>query len=556
MLKVIDREGFKLALRSAKWIAQKEGLSILTPSLMLDGFIWISDSSELGSELLPEVCQKLSRLKSRFDIEPIPTDFLEKVLSLSPELKSLLAENKTDLDQFVLALIGSKEPVLLEQSLVFSSSLSLARIYAKQFELSSVSLELLTAAIYWDYINGRYRSENATLFQIAANQRFFQATYLQLQRDHKGHFEPLRPADPPNYDEVGLDDNLAEALKLARSSSEPVVTLLAHCISIGHNIVLLHRVAIHEAGHAVASFLLRPQLPVLRASIVGTKDSNGYVAYDAHSPYWSLVSKANVSHRISVALAGRVAEKLEYGSDEMDTGAQSDIESATDLAWRAVTEWGLHSRFGPVSVKRLREVGVTQPSWLEAQAQEYLQEMLIDCEAEVTHLLKENWTKVKGVSAALLEKKELDLEDLLFSMLDRSLVNWPGVVKVASKETVREVTFAATAGIVKTLEGDVSYKEGDAIVTGVNKDQWPVDRLRFFASHEAEGTTVMGSPGKYRKKSAEFLAFKVSRERELVLSDGRGTLHANADDWLMDYGEGDLAVVNARLFDEYYEVRE
>jgi cell division protease FtsH len=60
------------------------------------------------------------------------------------------------------------------------------------------------------------------------------------------------------------------------------------------------------------------------------------------------MSREKLHADLSVAMGGRVAEEIIFGRDKVTTGASSDISSATDMARRMVTEWGLSDKLGPL----------------------------------------------------------------------------------------------------------------------------------------------------------------------------------------------------------------
>jgi hypothetical protein len=126
--------------------------------------------------------------------------------------------------------------------------------------------------------------------------------------------------------------------------------------------------------------------------------------------------------------------------------------------------------------------------------------------------------------------------------------------RVRRRPTVANVRFVHAPGVVQTLEGPVGHGSGAAIVTGAAGEQWPVERARFEASYEAIASTRMGEDGPYRHVASLAWARCSPQPFQLRLRDGRGTLHGNAGDWLVQYAPGDLAVVSASIFDATYEI--
>jgi hypothetical protein len=116
------------------------------------------------------------------------------------------------------------------------------------------------------------------------------------------------------------------------------------------------------------------------------------------------------------------------------------------------------------------------------------------------------------------------------------------------------VEFAATVGTLATREGPVPYRRGDALLTGIEGERWPVTRRTFDASYEALAPLRPGKPGRYRKHPLVVWA-KPMREPFTVTRDqGRGVLRGEAGDWLVQYAPGDQGVVGAALFAQTYEL--
>jgi hypothetical protein len=116
------------------------------------------------------------------------------------------------------------------------------------------------------------------------------------------------------------------------------------------------------------------------------------------------------------------------------------------------------------------------------------------------------------------------------------------------------VDFAAADGLLTTREGPVAHARGDALLTGIEGERWPVPRRRFDDTYEPIAPLRPGKPGRYRKRPLVVWA-KPMRERFAVdLRGDRGTLQGNAGDWLLQYAPGDLSVVSATVFAKTYEL--
>jgi cell division protease FtsH len=112
---------------------------------------------------------------------------------------------------------------------------------------------------------------------------------------------------------------------------------------------ILEHVAIHEAGHAIASCVLNPDQPIEQVSIVARAQSAGFVSFRNESAVRPR-TRREVIESMAVALAGRAAQRLRFGEDGVDDGAQSDLAHATRVACLAIGSWGLDPKVGNRSI--------------------------------------------------------------------------------------------------------------------------------------------------------------------------------------------------------------
>jgi cell division protease FtsH len=112
-------------------------------------------------------------------------------------------------------------------------------------------------------------------------------------------------------------------------------------------------IAYHEGGHAVVQRILPKCDPVAKVTIISRGMALGYtMALPTEDRY--LQSKTEFEDKIAGLLGGNVSERLIFG--DTTTGAANDIEKATDLARRMVTEFGMSDRLGPLSFGKRDEL--------------------------------------------------------------------------------------------------------------------------------------------------------------------------------------------------------
>ncbi|WP_417685136.1 ATP-dependent zinc metalloprotease FtsH [Pseudidiomarina gelatinasegens] len=105
--------------------------------------------------------------------------------------------------------------------------------------------------------------------------------------------------------------------------------------------------AYHEAGHAIVGRLVPEHDPVYKVSIIPRGRALGVTMYLPEQDRVSH-SKQHLESMISSLFGGRLAEQIIYGDEKVTTGASNDIERATQIARKMVTQWGLSEKMGPL----------------------------------------------------------------------------------------------------------------------------------------------------------------------------------------------------------------
>ena len=178
-------------------------------------------------------------------------------------------------------------------------------------------------------------------------------------------------------------------------------------------------VAYHESGHALVAKLLPNCDPVHKVSIIPR--GSAALGYTLQLPTEDryLVSKSELMERLSVLLAGRVAEELTF--KDVTTGAQNDLERATKIARQMVTEFGMSETLGPMTLGR-KEQQVFLGRDI-AENRNYSEEVAFQIDKEVEkiiesaynrakELLVKNKSKLKKIAKNLLEKETLEGAEL------------------------------------------------------------------------------------------------------------------------------------------------
>jgi len=178
--------------------------------------------------------------------------------------------------------------------------------------------------------------------------------------------------------------------------------------------------AYHEAGHAVVALKTPGSDPVHKVTIIPRGRALGLTAslpeVDRHN-----YTKEWLIGSLAMFYGGRVAEEIVFGPEKVTTGAGNDIERATALARRMVTQFGMSDRIGAMSVgDREQEVFLGREFGSRREVSEQMAELV---DAEVKRLLDEAVEQARGIltdhrdlleriTQALLERETIDREDL------------------------------------------------------------------------------------------------------------------------------------------------
>lgn len=195
-------------------------------------------------------------------------------------------------------------------------------------------------------------------------------------------------------------------------------------LGAAHSIILNDRdrkvVAYHEAGHAVAAWLLPHTDPVLKVTIIPHGRALGMTEQIPGEDQINY-SRTYLLDRIAVMLAGRTAEELATG--DITTGAENDLLEATRLARRMITRWGM-GEIGLMALPPTEE----QPflGYELSQARNYSEETSTQIDRSIQHLLNQQYENVKK----LLSEARPKLDQLVQALLQEETVHQNELIKI------------------------------------------------------------------------------------------------------------------------------
>jgi cell division protease FtsH len=179
-------------------------------------------------------------------------------------------------------------------------------------------------------------------------------------------------------------------------------------------------VAFHEAGHAIIASVLPGLDTVHKISIV--QRGFGALGYTMQLPLEDryLMTRTDLRHQLAVLLGGRTAEELALG--EISTGAQNDLQRASDIARAMVTEWGMSDAMGAINYagekrNRFLEIGIPQErgTYAEETAQQIdaeVRRIMTEAHDTARELLSERRDSLDAVTRRLLEKEVMEGDEL------------------------------------------------------------------------------------------------------------------------------------------------
>jgi cell division protease FtsH len=178
--------------------------------------------------------------------------------------------------------------------------------------------------------------------------------------------------------------------------------------------------AYHEAGHALVGLNVPRHDPLHKVTIIPRGRALGVTMNLPERDKYSY-AKIEMESKLASMFGGRVAEELIFGKENVTNGATSDIQMATSLARRMVTEWGMSEKLGPLrysdneeevflghSVTRRTNVSQATANVID----EEVRRLIDEGEATARRILTERTDDLHAISNALLEYETLTGEEV------------------------------------------------------------------------------------------------------------------------------------------------
>ena len=173
--------------------------------------------------------------------------------------------------------------------------------------------------------------------------------------------------------------------------------------------------AYHEAGHALVCAFLPNAEPVRKISIISRGQAAGYTLKTPKEER-KIKTKSEFLAEMATLLGGYCAEKIKF--KEISTGASNDLERATILAKKLVTEYGMSS-LGPISFGERQRLGFlkyeveyrTYSEKVAAKIDKEIEKFIKQAQNKATEILKKNKKLLDKIAQRLIEKETIEKEE-------------------------------------------------------------------------------------------------------------------------------------------------
>ncbi len=200
--------------------------------------------------------------------------------------------------------------------------------------------------------------------------------------------------------------------------------------------------AYHEAGHTIVQSLLEDADPLHKVSII-PRGPMGGATFALPEKDRTIFTKRYCMALLQVCFGGRIAEEL--FCDDISSGAQSDIQQATNIAKQMVLTWGMSDELGPISYGP--DLGIKDAVYMAPPEREYSEKTAETIDREVKRITDEAYTKTKelievnkdrlsNVAAALLKYETLDSDEVTL-ILEGGILDKPTVTDLLAAEQAK-----------------------------------------------------------------------------------------------------------------------
>jgi len=228
--------------------------------------------------------------------------------------------------------------------------------------------------------------------------------------------------------------------------------------------------AYHEAGHALVSIYVPGNDPLHKVTIIPRGRALGVTMSLPERDRYGF-KRSEIVGKLAMMFGGRAAEEIIYGREHVTTGAGNDIQQATNLARRMVTEWGMSERLGPLRYNENQDEVFLGHSVARQQNLSEATAKLID--EEIRAIIE----AAEGTARSILEEHIDELHRLAKGLLEYETLTSDEVNKVIRGEGIdrRDVdTPPPTGGRRSSVPAAGRPKHGDDKAGGIGPEPEPI----------------------------------------------------------------------------------
>jgi cell division protease FtsH len=224
--------------------------------------------------------------------------------------------------------------------------------------------------------------------------------------------------------------------------------------------------AYHEAGHAIVALHCPHSDPIHKATIIPRGRALGMVMRLPEGDRYSM-SKAKLEDDLAVAMGGRIAEAITFGKQMVTTGASGDIQMATSMARRMVTEWGMSKKLGPLHYGADQQEVFLGHSVTQSKNMSDATAEIVDSEVRVIvdrayqraeTILTEHADQLERLAQALLEYETLSGDDIKIVLDGGALVREEASTQKAHKKATTKTSVPTSENEPKKTRAPLKPK--------------------------------------------------------------------------------------------------
>jgi cell division protease FtsH len=172
----------------------------------------------------------------------------------------------------------------------------------------------------------------------------------------------------------------------------------------------IEKIAYHEAGHTIMYWLTGKVASYV--TIISRSSFGGYMAFESEDIEQKMLTKKQLLDKVCVSLAGRAAEQIFYGEEELTTSASSDLEHATGIILKMLSRFGLYKEFALLSQKELDKFHISENGEFHSKMILQANQIMNEQYEKTLNLLQQNKSLLENLAQELNENEKLTGEEL------------------------------------------------------------------------------------------------------------------------------------------------